>query len=85
MRNWIILFCIFLTTSVFARCNIDQQRFGVSSNTIENSLENFKAFDRIPDVQKQIITMFDEICPNEGGFTHGNPTPICRNKYWQAL
>ena len=63
MRNWIILFCIFLTTSVFARCNIDQQRFGVSSNTIENTLENFKAFERIPDVQKQIVTLFEDICP----------------------
>ena len=48
---------------MFARCNIDQQRFGVSSNTIENTLENFKAFERIPDVQKQIATLFEDICP----------------------
>ena len=66
MRNWLILFCIFFTTPVFAQCNISQQQFGVSLNTMENKLKSFKTFDRIPDVQQQITTVFDEICPNEG-------------------
>ena len=66
MRYWLILFCIFFTTAVFAKCNISQQQFGVSLKTIENKLKSFKAFDRIPDVQQQITTVFDEICPNEG-------------------
>ena len=66
MRYWMILFCIFLTAPAFAQCNINQQQFGVSLKTIENKLKSFKAFDRIPDVQQQITTVFDEICPNEG-------------------
>ena len=63
MRYWLILFCTFLATSVFAQCNIGQQQFGVSPNTVENALQSFKAFERIPDVQKQIITVFEDICP----------------------
>ena len=66
MRYWLILFCIFFTAPVYAQCNISQQQFGVSLKTIEDKLKSFKAFDRIPDVQQQITTVFDEICPNEG-------------------
>ncbi len=66
MRNWLIFFCIFFTTSVFAQCKINQQQFGVSLKTMENKLKSFNAFERIPDVQQQITTVFDEICPNEG-------------------
>ena len=63
MKYRLIFFCIFLATPVFAQCNIGQQQFGVSPNTVENALQSFKAFERIPDVQKQIITVFEDICP----------------------
>ncbi len=64
MRYIFIILSIFYTTSVFAQCNINQQEFGISLKTIGNKLSGFKEFERIPNVQQQITTIFEEICPN---------------------
>ena len=42
---------------------IDKQKFGVSSGSIENKLRVFKAYEPIPNVQKEILTVFDSVCP----------------------
>jgi len=63
MKYWLFFLSFFITSSVFAECTIDQQRFGVSSQTIENKLTVFKTYDPIPNVQKQIITVFENVCP----------------------
>jgi len=64
MRYGLVLLCILLTTSVFAQCNINQQKFGISLKIIENKLKDFKTFELIPNAQQQITTIFETICPN---------------------
>ena len=49
---------------VFAACKIDQQQFGVSSQTIINKLEFSTTFEPIPGFQKEVLTIFEEVCPS---------------------
>ena len=63
MKYWALFFGILIASPLFAQCKIDQQQFGVSSTTIENKLKDFKIFERIPNVQKEVLTIFEEICP----------------------
>ena len=63
MKYWALFFSILIAGPVFAACEIGQQQFGVSSRTIEDKLEGPKILEPIPDVQKQIITIFEDVCP----------------------
>ena len=63
MKYWALFFGILIASPLFAQCKIDQQQFGVSSTTIENKLKDFKIFERIPNVQKEVLTIFEEVCP----------------------
>ena len=63
MKYWALLLSILIAGPVFAACEIGQQQFGVSSRTIEDKLEGPKILEPIPDVQKQIITVFEDVCP----------------------
>ena len=64
MKYWAFFLGILIVGPVFAACEIDQQQFGVSSQTIEGKLEGPKVFELIPDVQKQIVTVFEDACPD---------------------
>ena len=66
MKYWLLFIGILITSPVFAECKIDQQQFGVSSTTIENKLIDFKIFERIPNFQKEVLTIFEDICPKLG-------------------
>ena len=57
MKYCLILFCVLIAHSVFAQCNINQQKFGTSLRTMENKIDDFKKFEHIPDVQQQITTI----------------------------
>ena len=63
MKYWLFFFSIFIASPIFAQCKIDQQQFGVSSATIEQKLEYSKTLERIPNVQKEVITIFEDVCP----------------------
>ena len=63
MKYWALFLGILIAGPVFAACEIGQQQFGVSSQTIEDKLEGPKILEPIPDVQKQIITVFEDVCP----------------------
>ena len=64
MKYWAFFLGILIAGPVLAACEIGQQQFGVSSQTIEDKLEGPKVFEPIPDVQKQIVTVFEDACPN---------------------
>ena len=63
MKYWALFLGMLIAGPVPAACEIGQQQFGVSSQTIEVKLEGPKVFEPIPDVQKQIVTLFEDICP----------------------
>ena len=64
MKYWLFFLTILVTSSVFAACKIDQQQFGVSSQTIINKLEFSTTFEPIPGFQKEVLTIFEEVCPS---------------------
>ena len=53
MKYWLFFLTILVTSPVFAACKIDQQQFGVSSQTIINKLEFSTTFEPIPGFQKE--------------------------------
>ena len=64
MKYWAFFLGILIAGPVFAACEIGQQQFGVSSQTIEGKLEGPKVFEPIPDVQKQVVTVLEDACPD---------------------
>ena len=64
MKYWLFFLTILVTSPVFAACKIDQQQFGVSSQTIKSKLEFFTTFEPIPGFQKEVLTIFEEVCPS---------------------
>ena len=64
MKYWLFFLAILVTSPVFAACKIDQQQFGVSSQTIINKLEFSTTFEPIPGFQKEVLTIFEEVCPS---------------------
>ena len=64
MKYWLFFLTILVTSPVFAACKIDQQQFGVSSQTIINKLEFSTTFEPIPGFQKEVLTIFEEVCPS---------------------
>ena len=64
MRYWLVFLTILITSPVFAACKIDQQQFGVSSQTIKNKLEFSTTFEPIPVFHKEVRTIFEEVCPS---------------------
>ena len=64
MKYWLFFLTILVTSSVFAACKIDQQQFGVSSQTIINKLKFSTTFEPIPGFQKEVLTIFEEVCPS---------------------
>ena len=64
MKYWLFFLTILVTSSVFAACKIDQQQFGVSSQTIKSKLEFSTTFEPIPGFQKEVLTIFEEVCPS---------------------
>ena len=63
MKYWLLFLGILFTSSVFAECKVDQQKFGVSPGTIEGKVTSSKTLEIIPNVRKQIITVFEDVCP----------------------
>ena len=53
MKYWLFFLTILVTSSVFAACKIDQQQFGVSSQTIKSKLEFSTTFEPIPGFHKK--------------------------------
>ena len=64
MKYWLLFLIILITSPVFAACKIDQQQFGVSSQSIKNKLEFSTTFEPIPGFQKEVLTIFEEVCPS---------------------
>ena len=64
MKYWLFFLTILVTSPVFAACKIDQQQFGVSSQTIINKLEFSTTFEPIPGFKKEVLTIFEEVCPS---------------------
>jgi hypothetical protein len=64
MKYWLFFLAILVTSPVFAACKIDQQQFGVSSQTIKSKLEFSTTFEPIPGFQKEVLTIFEEVCPS---------------------
>lgn len=64
MKYWLFFLTILVTSPVFAACKIDQQQFGVSSQTIKSKLEFSTTFEPIPGFQKEVLTIFEEVCPS---------------------
>ena len=64
MRYWLVFLTILITSPVFAACKIDQQQFGVSSQTIKNKLEFSTTFEPIPGFHEEVLTIFEQVCPS---------------------
>ena len=64
MKYWVFLLTLLITSPVFAACKIDQQQFGVSSQTIKSKLEFSTTFEPIPGFHKKVLTIFEEVCPS---------------------
>ena len=64
MKYWLFFLTLLITSPVFAACKIDQQQYGVSSQTIINKLEFSTTFDPIPGFHKKVRTIFEEVCPS---------------------
>ena len=64
MKYWLFFLTLLITSPAFAACKIDQQQFGVSSQTIKNKLELSTTFEPIPGFQKEVLTIFEEVCPS---------------------
>ena len=64
MKYWLFFLTLLITSPAFAACKIDQQQFGVSSQTIKNKLEFSTTFEPIPGFQKEVLTIFEEVCPS---------------------
>ena len=64
MKYWLFFLTMLVTSPVFAACKIDQQQFGVSSQTIINKLEFSTTFEPIPGFKKKVLTIFEEVCPS---------------------
>ena len=52
MKYWLFFLTLLITSPAFAACKIDQQQYGVSSQTIINKLEIFNSFEPIPGFYK---------------------------------
>ena len=64
MKYWLFFLTILVTSPVFAACKIDQQQFGVSSQTIKNKLEFSTTFEPIPGFHEEVLTIFEQVCPS---------------------
>ena len=64
MKYWLFFLTLFITSPAFAACKIDQQQFGVSSQTIKSKLEFSTTFEPIPGFHKKVLTIFEEVCPS---------------------
>ena len=64
MKYWLFFLTLLITSPAFAACKIDQQQYGVSSQTIINKLEFSTTFEPIPGFQKEVLTIFEEVCPS---------------------
>ena len=64
MKYWLFFLTLLITSPAFAACKIDQQQFGVSSQTIKNKLEFSTTFEPIPGFHKEVLTIFEEVCPS---------------------
>ena len=64
MKYWLFFLTLLITSPVFAACKIDQQQYGVSSQTIINKLEFFNSFEPIPGFYKKVLTTFEKVCPS---------------------
>ena len=64
MKYWLFFLTLLITSPVFAACKIDQQQFGVSSQTIKSKLEFSTTFEPIPGFHKKVLTTFEKVCPS---------------------
>ena len=64
MKYWLFFLTLLITSPVFAACKIDQQQYGVSSQTIKSKLEFFNTFEPIPGFHKEVRTTFEKVCPS---------------------
>ena len=64
MKYWLFFLTLLITSPVFAACKIDQQQYGVSSQTIINKLEFSTTFEPIPGFHKKVLTTFEKVCPS---------------------
>ena len=64
MKYWLFFLMLLITSPVFAACKIDQQQYGVSSQTIINKLEFSTTFEPIPGFHKKVLTTFEKVCPS---------------------
>ena len=64
MKYWLFFLTLLITSPVFAACKIDQQQYGVSSQTIINKLEFSTTFKPIPGFYKEVRTTFEKVCPS---------------------
>jgi len=64
MKYWLFFLTLLITSPVFAACKIDQQQYGVSSQTIINKLEFSTTFEPIPGFYKEVLTTFEKVCPS---------------------
>ena len=64
MKYWLFFLTLFITSPAFAACKIDQQQFGVSSQTIKSKLEFSTTFEPIPGFHKKVLTTFEKVCPS---------------------
>ena len=64
MKYWLFFLTLLITSPAFAACKIDQQQYGVSSQTIINKLEIFNSFEPIPGFHKKVLTTFEKVCPS---------------------
>ena len=64
MKYWLFFLTLLITSPAFAVCKIDQQQYGVSSQTIKSKLEFSTTFEPIPGFHKKVLTIFEEVCPS---------------------
>ena len=64
MKYWLFFLTLLITSPAFAACKIDQQQYGVSSQTIINKLEFSTTFKPIPGFYKEVRTTFEKVCPS---------------------
>ena len=64
MKYWLFFLTLLITSPAFAACKIDQQQYGVSSQTIINKLEFSTTFESIPGFYKEVRTTFEKVCPS---------------------
>ncbi len=76
IKWWVLIIGIIIANPLLANCKIDTHPFGTSSSKIEKSVSEWGSFEPIPNVNKEIFTSFETICPELKNSRLGRETNV---------